>query len=146
MRAFPDEGPKDPMEGAAKRMNRSQSRMQFCNSLGSVRGCAWANPGRQEESLKKLLSAIVLAAMALSWNSMAVAQASSDKTATAPAKSLDDQFLEAAQKGDAAAVSALLDKGAKVDAKSNDGTTAMMLAMKNSKTEAVNLLRDHGAQ
>lgn len=133
--------------------------------------------------MKKVLLAIFLAVLALSWKPAAAAQAANGKAAPAaapaPAVSLDEQFLEAAQKGDAAAVSQLLDKGAKidavspkgaftaliatcamgkvevvkllidkgakVDAKSSDGTTALSLAMKNNKTEAVQLLRDHGA-
>jgi len=54
--------------------------------------------------MKRALPAIVVALMALSWNPLAAAQAASEKagpaSAQAPAVNLDEQFLDAAQKGD----------------------------------------------
>ena len=38
-----------------------------------------------------------------------------------------------------------LDKGAHIDAKSNDGTTALKLAVGNGKPEVAALLRERGA-
>jgi ankyrin repeat protein len=40
----------------------------------------------------------------------------------------------------------LLDRGANIEAKSNDGTTALKLAVGNGKTDAAALLRERGAQ
>jgi ankyrin repeat protein len=43
-------------------------------------------------------------------------------------------------------VKLLLDKGAHIDAKSNDGTTALKLAVGNGKPDAAALLKEKGAQ
>jgi ankyrin repeat protein len=43
-------------------------------------------------------------------------------------------------------VKLLLDKGANVEARSDDGTTALQLAVSNGNTEVVKLLREKGAK
>jgi ankyrin repeat protein len=43
-------------------------------------------------------------------------------------------------------VKLLLAKGARIDAQSNDGTTALKLAISNGKTEVAALLREKGTQ
>ena len=58
---------------------------------------------------------------------------------------LNDQLWEAARKGDAAAVTALLDKGADVNAKFRYGTTALFKAAERGNTEVVNVLLARGA-
>ncbi|HKQ52326.1 MAG TPA: ankyrin repeat domain-containing protein, partial [Pyrinomonadaceae bacterium] len=60
-------------------------------------------------------------------------------------RELDDQLWEAARKGDAAAVAALLDKGADVNAKFRYGTTALFKAAERGHTEVVKLLLARGA-
>ena len=40
----------------------------------------------------------------------------------------------------------LLDRGANINVKSNDGTTALKLAVNNGKPEVAALLREKGAQ
>jgi ankyrin repeat protein len=42
-------------------------------------------------------------------------------------------------------VKLLLDKGANINAKSDDGTTALILAVRNGKPEVEKLLREKGA-
>jgi Ankyrin repeats (3 copies)/Domain of unknown function (DUF3471) len=58
---------------------------------------------------------------------------------------LNDQLWEAARKGDAAAVTALLDKGADVNAKFRYGTTALFKAAERGNTEVVKVLLARGA-
>jgi ankyrin repeat protein len=58
---------------------------------------------------------------------------------------LNDQLWEAARKGDAAAVSALIDKGADVNAKFRYGTTALFKASERGNTEVVKVLLARGA-
>ncbi|HWT02017.1 MAG TPA: ankyrin repeat domain-containing protein [Pyrinomonadaceae bacterium] len=58
---------------------------------------------------------------------------------------LNDQLWEAARKGDAATVQALLDKGADVNAKFRYGTTALFKAAERGHTEVVKLLLARGA-
>ena len=58
---------------------------------------------------------------------------------------LNDQLFEAARKGDAAAVTALLDKGADVNAKFRYGTTALFKASERGNTEVVKVLLARGA-
>lgn len=58
---------------------------------------------------------------------------------------LNDQMWEAARKGDAAQVAALLDKGADVNAKFRYGTTALFKAAERGHTEVVKLLLARGA-
>jgi hypothetical protein len=58
---------------------------------------------------------------------------------------LNDQFWEAARKGDVQAVTALLDKGADVNAKFRYGATALFKAAERGNTEVVKLLLARGA-
>ena len=59
--------------------------------------------------------------------------------------SLNDQMWEAARKGDAAAVAALLDKGADVNAKFRYGATALFKAAERGNVEVVKVLLARGA-
>ena len=65
--------------------------------------------------------------------------------AQSPAPSLNDQMWEAARKGDAAAVTALLDKGADVNAKFRYGSTALFKAAERGNVEVVKVLLARGA-
>jgi ankyrin repeat protein len=65
--------------------------------------------------------------------------------AQVPNQSLNDQMWEAARKGDATAVAALLDKGADVNAKFRYGATALFKAAERGNTEVVKLLLARGA-
>lgn len=58
---------------------------------------------------------------------------------------LNDQLFEATRKGDAAAVTALLDKGADVNAKFRYGTTALFKAAERGHLNVVNILLARGA-
>lgn len=58
---------------------------------------------------------------------------------------LNDQLWEAARGGDAAAVTALLDKGADVNAKFRYGATALFKAAERGNTEVVKVLLARGA-
>ena len=58
---------------------------------------------------------------------------------------LNDQFWEAVRKGDAATVTALLDKGVDVNAKFRYGQTALFKAAERGHTEIVKLLLARGA-
>ena len=60
-------------------------------------------------------------------------------------QSLNDQMWEAARKGDAAAVAALLDKGADVNAKFRYGSTALFKAAERGNVEVVKVLLARGA-
>ena len=62
-----------------------------------------------------------------------------------PKQALNDQLYEAARKGDAAEVKALLDKGADVNAKFRYGATALFKAAERGHTEVVKLLIERGA-
>ena len=62
-----------------------------------------------------------------------------------PKQELNDQFWEAVRKGDVAAVTALLDKGADVNAKFRYGTTALFKAAERGHVEVVRLLLARGA-
>ena len=62
-----------------------------------------------------------------------------------PKQELNDQFWEAVRKGDATAVSALLDKGADVNAKFRYGTTALFKAAERGHLEIVKILLARGA-
>lgn len=57
---------------------------------------------------------------------------------------LNDQLFEAVRKGDAAAVTALLDKGADVNAKYRYGTTALFKAAERGHFEVAKVLIDRG--
>ncbi len=59
--------------------------------------------------------------------------------------SLNDQLFEAVRKGDAAAVTALLDKGAEVNAKFRYGSTALFKAAERGHLEVVKVLLARGA-
>jgi hypothetical protein len=58
---------------------------------------------------------------------------------------LNDQLFEAARKGDATAVTALLDKGADVNAKFRYGQTALFKAAERGHANVVKVLLDRGA-
>jgi ankyrin repeat protein len=62
-----------------------------------------------------------------------------------PKQQLNDQLWEAARKGDAAAVAALIDKGADVNAKFRYGTTALFKAAERGNTDVVKVLLARGA-
>ena len=55
------------------------------------------------------------------------------------------QLIEAAKKGDKAEVERLLKAGADVNAKNNDGWTALMKASENGRKEVVEMLINAGA-
>jgi len=62
-----------------------------------------------------------------------------------PKQDLNNQMWEAARQGDVAAVTALLDKGADVNAKFRYGATALFKAAERGHTEVVKLLLARGA-
>jgi|ERR1041384_260086 hypothetical protein len=66
------------------------------------------------------------------------------QTQTDPKQALNDQLYEAVRKGDAAAVTALLDKGADVNAKFRYGTTALFKAAERGNAEVTKVLLDRG--
>jgi Ankyrin repeats (3 copies) len=67
------------------------------------------------------------------------------QTATPSKQELNDQLFEAVRKGDAAAVTAALDKGADVNAKFRYGATALFKAAERGHTEVAKILLDRGA-
>lgn len=67
------------------------------------------------------------------------------QTQTNPKQELNDQLFEAVRKGDVAAVTAALDKGADVNAKFRYGTTALFKAAERGNAEVTKVLLDHGA-
>ncbi len=62
-----------------------------------------------------------------------------------PKQELNDQFWEAVRKGDAPAVTALLDKGADVNARFRYGSTALFKAAERGYAEVIKLLLARGA-
>lgn len=62
-----------------------------------------------------------------------------------PKQQLNEQLYEAARRGDAAGVKALLDKGADVNAKFRYGATALFKAAERGHAEVVRLLLERGA-
>jgi hypothetical protein len=86
--------------------------------------------------MKLKRSFTVLLALASIW-SVAFAQTSKQE--------LNDQFWEAVRQGDLAAVTALLDKGADVNARFRYGATALFKAAERGHTEIVKLLLARGA-
>ncbi|HEX8290599.1 MAG TPA: ankyrin repeat domain-containing protein [Pyrinomonadaceae bacterium] len=85
------------------------------------------------------LKRITLAALlALAFGLTAAAQAD-------PKQALNEQLYEAARKGDAAEVKAVLDRGADVNAKFRYGATALFKAAERGHTEVVKLLIERGA-
>ena len=67
------------------------------------------------------------------------------QTQTNPKQELNDQLFEAVRKGDAAAVTAALDKGADVNARYRYGMTALFKAAERGNAEVTKVLLDHGA-
>lgn len=67
------------------------------------------------------------------------------QTQTNPKQELNDQLFEAVRKGDAAAVTAVLDRGADVNAKFRYGTTALFKAAERGNAEVTKVLLDRGA-
>lgn len=66
------------------------------------------------------------------------------QTATPSKQELNDQLFEAVRKGDAAAVTAALDKGADANAKYRYGMTALFKAAERGYTEVAKVLLDRG--
>jgi len=64
---------------------------------------------------------------------------------TDPKQALNDQLYEAVRKGDVAAVTAALDRGADVNAKFRYGTTALFKAAERGHAEVAKVLIDRGA-
>ena len=62
-----------------------------------------------------------------------------------PKQALNDQLFEAVRKGDLAAVTTALDKGADVNAKFRYGATALFKAAERGHTEIAKVLLDRGA-
>ena len=62
-----------------------------------------------------------------------------------PSSPSGEDFVTAAANGDTATVQALLDAGADVNAKNNEGVTALMWAAGVGGTDAVQVLLDAGA-
>jgi anti-sigma-K factor RskA len=81
------------------------------------------------------------------WNEMKIFLLSLFLAATGAAQtaSLNDELLAAARKSDAAAVKALLAKGADVNAKSPYGATPLFFACDRGSAEVVKILLDAGA-
>src|SRR4026209_2729404 len=67
------------------------------------------------------------------------------QTQTNPKQDLNDQLFEAVRKGDAAAVTAALDRGADVNAKLRYGTTALFKAAERGNAEVTKVLLARGA-
>jgi hypothetical protein len=67
------------------------------------------------------------------------------QTATPSKQELNDQLFEAVRKGDVAAVTAALDRGADVNAKFRYGTTALFKAAERGNVEITRILLDRGA-
>lgn len=67
------------------------------------------------------------------------------QTTTNPKQELNDQLYEAVRKGDAAAVTAALDKGADVNAKFRYGSTALFKAAERGNADVAKILLDRGA-
>ncbi|HEU4796922.1 MAG TPA: ankyrin repeat domain-containing protein, partial [Pyrinomonadaceae bacterium] len=65
--------------------------------------------------------------------------------ATNSTQALNDEFFEAVRKGDVAAVTAALDRGADVNAKFRYGSTALFKAAERGHAPVVKLLLDRGA-
>ena len=68
------------------------------------------------------------------------------QTQTNPKQELNDQLFEAVRKGDAAAVTAALDRGADVNAKFRYGTTALFKAAERGNPAVTKVLLDRGAE
>ena len=66
------------------------------------------------------------------------------QTTADPKQQLNDQLFEAVRNGNAAAVTALLDKGADVNAKYRYGMTALFKAAERGHADVVKVLLDRG--
>src|SRR5918993_6062588 len=67
------------------------------------------------------------------------------QNAANPKQELNDQLYEAVRKGDEAAVTAALDRGADVNAKFRYGATALFKAAERGNVEIAKVLLDRGA-
>ena len=67
------------------------------------------------------------------------------QTQTNPKQELNDQLYEAVRKGDAAAVTAALDRGADVNARFRYGATALFKAAERGNADVTKVLLDRGA-
>jgi ankyrin repeat protein len=67
------------------------------------------------------------------------------QTTQNPKQDLNDQLFEAVRKGDAAGVTAALDKGADVNAKFRYGATALFKAAERGNVDVAKILLDRGA-
>ena len=67
-------------------------------------------------------------------------------TPTPPPPKFAGDLIDAAVRGNTAAVQALLAEGANVNAKANDGMTALMKASQEGNREVVQALLDKGAE
>ncbi|HSE16814.1 MAG TPA: ankyrin repeat domain-containing protein [Pyrinomonadaceae bacterium] len=67
------------------------------------------------------------------------------QTQTNPKQDLNDQLYEAVRKGDAAGVTAALDRGADVNAKFRYGTTVLFKAAERGNADVTKVLLDRGA-
>lgn len=85
----------------------------------------------------KLTTVILLLFTLVSFDTLALAQNTKQE--------LNDQLWEAARAGDTAAVTALLDKGADVNAKFRYGATALFKAAERGHADVVKLLLARGA-
>ncbi len=65
---------------------------------------------------------------------------------TACTRDVHSELIEAAQNGQAEKTSELLAAGAEVNAKANDGQTALMTAERKRQSEVVELLKKAGAK
>jgi len=63
-----------------------------------------------------------------------------------PAATFDDHFMNAAARGNLAAIEALLDRGANIEATNKRGSIALMLAAVRGRLEAVRLLIKKGRE
>ena len=61
------------------------------------------------------------------------------------AQDVKSQLIEAAKNGDTVSIKALLEAGADVNAKGEDGKTALMIVEELGHTEIVDLLKQAGA-
>lgn len=66
--------------------------------------------------------------------------------ATTAIAGMNEDFFNAAGKGDLSVLKRLIAKGAEVNAKGADGVTALILASQNGHKEAVQALLDKGAE
>ena len=87
--------------------------------------------------MKKVLAAIIFPAILLAFPHLVVAQ---------PSGSLDQALIQAADQGDAAQVQQLLDKGANIEAKDEQGYTALYRAAYRGNADLVKLLLAKGAE